>query len=112
MPLCFLCQRKVTAAERRARGPIRHPRRLQPQERCLHRCRELTGPGMDGTIGAWAVSKSMLRTGGGLAFALDAITREFSDLGAAANEGSPARAYTDELEATEAYERAVSCAEG
>jgi hypothetical protein len=29
---------------------------------------KLTGPGMDGTIGTWAVSKSMVNTGGGLAF--------------------------------------------
>ena len=73
---------------------------------------ELIGPGMDGTVGAWAVSKPMLSTGGGLAFGLDTVTREFSDLGVAASDDSPARDYTDELEATDAYEQAVSCAEG
>ena len=66
---------------------------------------------MNGTVGAWAVSKDMVQTGGGLAFALDATTREFSDLGAAANEGSPARDYTEQLEATDAYGTAVSCAD-
>jgi hypothetical protein len=73
---------------------------------------ELTGPGMDGTTGTWAVSKEMVSTGGGLAFAVGSITREFSDLGAAASEGSPARDYTDELEATDAYDQAVNCVEG
>jgi hypothetical protein len=72
---------------------------------------ELTGPGMDGTTGTWAVSKEMVSTGGGLAFAVSSITREFSDLGGAAQEGSPARDYTDELEATDAYDQAVTCTE-
>jgi hypothetical protein len=73
---------------------------------------ELTGPGMDGTIGTWAVSKSVLRTGGGLVMAVGSVTREFSDAGVDMDADSPVGNYLAELEDTDEYERAQACAEG
>jgi hypothetical protein len=73
---------------------------------------EFTGPGMDGTIGIWAVSRDMVRTGGGLAIGADSVTREFSDLGAAAAAGSPAADYAAEVADSAAGQEARRCAEG
>ena len=59
---------------------------------------------------AWAVSQEMLDTGGGAGLGVDEATLEASQLGAAANPGSPAADYTDVLRASEAYDRARECA--
>lgn len=71
---------------------------------------ELTGPGMDGTIGMWAVSRDMVRTGGGFAIGADTVTREFSELGAAAAIGSPAADFAAEVADSEAGQAARRCA--
>jgi hypothetical protein len=73
---------------------------------------KLVAPGVDNQTVSWAVSKSMLTTGGGLAYALDSVTREFSDLGSAAKEGSPARDYADAIAGSDAYDRSRGCVKG
>ena len=73
---------------------------------------EFTGEGMDGTIGIWAVSRDMVRTGGGLAIGADTVTREFSELGAAASGDSPAADYAEQIADSEAGQRAQECADG
>jgi hypothetical protein len=72
---------------------------------------QLVAPGIEGETLSWAISNSMRTTGGGLALALDEVMREFSDLGAAAGPDSPARAYTDAVKGTDAYEQSRSCSE-
>lgn len=72
---------------------------------------QLDAAGIEGTTMSWGVSKSMVDTGGGLALGLDSVTREFSDAGTAANEGSPARDYTDALKNTSAYDESRECTE-
>lgn len=73
---------------------------------------EITGPGIgDGeVIGVWAVSRDMVRTGGGLAIGADTLTREFSELGAAARRGSPAADYAEAIANSDAGQRARDCA--
>jgi hypothetical protein len=71
---------------------------------------EFTGPGMDGTIGVWAASTDMVRTGGGLIIGADSVTREFSELGAAAADGSPAAEYAGEVAGSSEGETARKCA--
>ena len=73
---------------------------------------ELTGQGMDGTVAVWAASRDMIETGGGLAFGADSVTREFSELGAAASGDSPAAVYAAQIADSEAGQQARACAEG
>lgn len=73
---------------------------------------QFTGAGIDGTMGIWAVSSEMVRTGGGLAIGADSVTRGFSDLGAAASIDSPAADYAREIADSQAGEQARGCAEG
>lgn len=73
---------------------------------------KLTGPGMDGQVAVWAVSADMVRTGGGLAIGADSVTREFSELGSAAENGSPAADFAGSVADSEAGRRAVDCAGG
>jgi hypothetical protein len=73
---------------------------------------KLVAPSIEDQTVSWAVSKPMLTTGGGLAYPLDPVTREFSDLGAAAKEGSPARNYADTIVNTDAYHLSRDCVEG
>jgi hypothetical protein len=73
---------------------------------------KLVAPGVDDQTVSWAVSKPMLTTGGGLAYALDSVTREFSELGAAAKEGSPARNCADTIANTDAYHLSRDCVKG
>jgi hypothetical protein len=72
-----------------------------------------TGRGIKaGTVGVWAVSRDMLRTGHGRAIASDSVTREFSALGAGASSVSPAAAYALKIAQSAAGRRARGCAEG
>lgn len=73
---------------------------------------EFTGPGLDGTVGVWAASRDMVRTGGGLIIGADSVTREFSELGAAASGDSPAAQYAGAIADSDAGQRARECAEG
>ena len=73
---------------------------------------QLDAPRADGEVISWAISREMHKTGGGAGLGIGAVTREFSELGAAANPGSPVADYTDSLEATDAYEHSRKCAEG
>ena len=60
----------------------------------------------------WAISRGMLRTGGGAVLPIDSTTRDVSELGTAAGGGSPASLYTDRLQESAAYDRARACASG
>ena len=73
---------------------------------------EFTGPGIDGTIGIWAASTEMVKTGGGLMIGADSVTRELNELGAAASGDSPAAQYAGEVADSDEGERARECAEG
>ncbi len=73
---------------------------------------EFTGPGIDRTVGIWAASPSMVKTGGGRIIRADSVTRELSELGAAPERGSPAAKYAAEVAVSEEGEHARKCAEG
>lgn len=74
---------------------------------------QFTGPGMDGTIGIWAVSRGVVRgTGSGLVIGADSVTREFSDFGSAATAGSPAAENAAAVADSEAGQAVRRCAEG
>ena len=73
---------------------------------------EFTGPGIDRTVGIWAASPSMVKTGGGLIIRADSVTRKLSELGAAAERGSPAAEFAAEVAVSEEGEQARKCAEG
>lgn len=67
----------------------------------------ITGPGMgEGVIGVWAVGD---RDGGGPIFALNAMAREFSTWGAAAQEGSQAAENRNLLASYEQAQQAEGC---
>lgn len=70
----------------------------------------LVAPGSDRKTLSWVVSDTMLTTGGGLAYALDRVTRKASILGAAAKAGSPARDYVSAIANSPPYEQARACA--
>ena len=67
-------------------------------------------PGSDRKTLSWVVSDTMLTTGGGLAYALDRVTRKASLLGSAAKAGSPAHDYVTVIANSAAYEQARACA--
>jgi len=71
---------------------------------------EIDGQGMEGNgeIGTWAVGE----LGGGPIFAANTLAQEFSDWGAAANEGSPADLARDAVAASDEASAAEACAHG
>lgn len=60
---------------------------------------------------SWVVSESMLTTGGGVAFGLDRVTREATDLGSAAKPSSPIRDYANAISKSAVYEQSRACIE-
>jgi hypothetical protein len=101
-------------------GPLEHVQTVEVQDpktapvaglKMYVAAGSLGAPGVDGEKVAWAVSRSMLETGGGRAYPLDSVTREFSDLGSAAAANSVVRAYADAVAESDAYEQARSCVE-
>jgi hypothetical protein len=67
---------------------------------------EITGPGMQGIVGAWASGEM-----GGPIVALNPMAREFSDWGAAAQPGSRAAEIRDIIAGYEEVVAAVRCVE-
>lgn len=67
---------------------------------------EITGEGMEGTVGVWATGAT-----GGPIFAINTMAREFSEWGAAAQPGSRADQMMRRLAATPAAAAAEGCVE-
>ena len=65
----------------------------------------------DGEPLTFAVNEDMVSSGGGLAFAIDPVTREFFRLGASATADNPARDYIDAIQEEPEYEQARECAQ-
>jgi hypothetical protein len=65
-----------------------------------------------GTVGFWAVTPGMVKTGRGRAIAADSVTREFSGLGAEVPLNSPASNYASAIAAAETGRAVRHCAEG
>lgn len=65
----------------------------------------------DGEPLTFAVNEDMVSSGGGLAFAIDPVTREFFEFGASATADTPARDYIDAIQEEPEYQQARECAQ-
>ncbi len=65
----------------------------------------------DGEPLTFAANHDMVSSGGGLAFAIDPVTREFFEFGTSAVADSPARGYIDAIQEEPEYEQARECAQ-
>ncbi|MBW3653488.1 MAG: hypothetical protein KY433_07830 [Actinobacteria bacterium] len=65
----------------------------------------------DGEPLTFAANEDMVSTGGGLAFAIDPVTREFFHFGASAAADTLARDYIDAIREEPEYQQARKCAQ-
>ncbi len=71
----------------------------------------LQAPGVDGEPLTFAATEDMVTSGGGLAFAIDTVTRRFFKFGASAAEESSVRDYAKAIQDEPEYEQARKCAQ-
>ena len=72
----------------------------------------LEASGVDGEpLLTFVVTEDMVGTGGGLALAVDTVTREFFEFGASAADESSVRDYTDAMQDEPEYQQARECAQ-
>jgi hypothetical protein len=74
---------------------------------------DIQAPGLEGDddIATWSVTDSLDPLEAGLIFAVDAVAKEFSTWGEAANPGSPVAERVSSLEDDDAFDTSRDCAE-